>query len=158
MKSKSSASMNILRISLFLIVIGFILPVGCKTNGFQAAHGILGNNDLGKGAILLGSINDFYAYLLFAVFILTTIGFVITFISKINNNFLFSFLCLIVSLIFMVIIFLKLKVYFNFNEFNFYVDIVIPIKIELLIGGYFMMIGYIGGLCAFILNKLKVIE
>jgi hypothetical protein len=158
MKSIGSASINILRVALLLIFLGLFLPLGCKSNGFQVAQGILGNTDLGKGAIILESINDFYAYLLFAVFILAAIGFVITFISNVNSSSILAFLCLIVSLVFMIIILMKLKVYFDFKEFAFYVKIAVPIKIELLIGGYFMIIGYIGGILAFILNKLKIIE
>ena len=150
--------MNILRIALFLIFLGLILPLGCKANGFQVAQGILGNNDMGKGAIFLSPINDFYAYLFFAVFIIAAIGLVITFIKNINNSFLIAFLCLILSSVFMFIILLKFKIYFNINEFSFYINVAVPIKIELLIGGYFMIIGYIGGICTVILNKLKVIE
>jgi hypothetical protein len=159
MKSIGSISMNIMRIALFLIFLGLFLPLGCKANGFQVAQGILGNKDMGKGAIFLSPINDFYAFLLFAVFIIAAIGFVITFISNINNSFSIAFICLVVSSVFMFIILLKFKIYFNFNEFSFYVKAVgIPVKIQLLIGGYFMIIGYIGGACAFIFNKLKVIE
>lgn len=159
MKSIGSISMNIMRIALFLILLGLILPLGCKANGFQVAQGILGNKDMGKGAIFLSPINDFYAFLLFAVFIMAAIGLVITFIRNMDNSFLGAFVCLIVSAVFMFIILLKLKIYFNFNEFSFYIKAGgIPIKIELLIGGYFMIIGYIGGACAFILNKLNIIE
>ncbi len=159
MKSTGSISMNIMRIALFLIFLGLILPLGCKANGFQVAQGILGNKDMGKGAIFLESINDFYAYLFFAVFIIAAIGLIITFIRNINNSFLIAFVCLIVSSVFMFIILQKFKIYFNFNEFSFYVNAAgFPVKIELLIGGYFMIIGYIGGICAFIFNKLKIIE
>ncbi len=158
MKSIGSISMNILRVALFLIFLGLILPLGCKANGFQVAQGILGNNDMGKGAIFLGPINNFYAFLFLAVFIIAAIGLVITFISSIKNNFLIAFICLIVSFVFMFIVLLALKIYFNFKEFSFFVNVFIPVKIELLIGGYLMIIGYIGGIIAFILNKLKVIE
>jgi len=159
MKSIGSISMNIMRIALFLIFLGLILPLGCKANGFQVAQGIMGNKDMGKGAIVLEHINDFYAFLLFAVFIIAAIGLVITFISNIDNSFLIAFICLIVSLVFMFIILQKFKIYFNFNEFSFYIKAAgIPVKIELLIGGYFMIIGYIGGALAFILNKLNIIE
>lgn len=158
MKSMGSISMNILRIALLLIFLGLFLPLGCKSNGFQVAQGILGNADWAKGAIILNTINHFYAYLLFAVFIIAAIGLIITFMSNISNNFLFAFICLITSAVFMFIFLMKLKIYFNFNELSFYVDVIVPIKIKLLIGGYLMVIGYIGGACAFIFNKLKVIE
>jgi hypothetical protein len=156
MKSMGSASINILRIALLMIFLGLFLPLGCKANGFQIAQGIMGNNGTGKGAILLEPIGDFYAYLLFAVFILAAIGIIITFIGNLNQNLLLAFSCLILSLVFMIIILMKLKIYFNFNELGFYVNLAIPIKIELLAGGYFMIIGYIGGISAFILYKLKV--
>jgi hypothetical protein len=119
MKSTGSISMNILRIALFLIFLGFILPLGCKANGFQISQGILGNNDMGKGAILLSPINDFYAFLFFAVFIIAAIGLVITFKKNINNSFIIAFICLILSSVFMFIILLKFKIYFIINEFSF---------------------------------------
>jgi hypothetical protein len=150
--------MNILRIALLLIFLGIFLPLGCKSNGFEVAQGILGNGDMGKAAMFLEPINNFFGYLLIAVFIIAAIGFVISLISNINNNFTIAFVCLVVSFVFMVIILMKLNIYFNFNEFSFYVKGVIPVKISLLVGGYLMIIGYIGGTLAFILNKMNVLE
>jgi hypothetical protein len=158
MENRNSISLNILRAALFLISLGFILPLGCKSTGFEVAQGILGNYDLGKGEIILSSVNDFYAYLLYAVFIIAAVGLIITFVTSKNYNFSAAFICLIISLIFMFIILMKLKVYFNFNEFSFYVNFGIPQKIELLFGGYAMIIGYISGICVFILNILKIIK
>jgi hypothetical protein len=151
---KNLISINILRAAFFFIFLGLFLPLGCESSGFQIAQGILGKSDAGKNLISLQPVNDFYACLLFAVFIVAIIGFAMTFIRN-NKNFLFSFICLILSLVFMVITLIGLNVYFNFNEFSFYIKAPIPIKIELLVGGYLMIIGYISGIGAFIFGRLN---
>ena len=153
MKNSVSISMNLLRISLLLVFLGLFMPLGCKASGFQIAQGFLGNHD--DGGVYIKTVSNFYALLVFAVFIIAAIGLLITFISNINNNFLLAFGCLVISFVILFIVLVKLNVYFNFNNFSFYANKASPVKIELLIGGYIMIIGYIGGIIALVLNKSR---
>jgi hypothetical protein len=156
--SFGSLSLNIMRISFVLILLGLFLPVGCKSSGFQIAEGILGNSKLAKSAIFLSPVDNIYGYILLAVFVLALIGLILTFLGNVNTCFNLSIICLLVSLILLIIILIKFKIYFNFNDFAFYIKIVFPVKLNILTAGYSMIIGYISGIAAFLLNKLRIIE
>ncbi|MBN2546912.1 MAG: hypothetical protein JXB50_14015 [Spirochaetes bacterium] len=156
---KSSLALNILRISLFLVFIGLLLPISCNSNGYQMAQGILGNTEQAKNASFLSSVEDIYGYLMFGVFVFALIGLIITFLKNVNNNFYLGFACLIISFILILIIGNRLKIHFNFKEFKVYIIAGgIPIIVKLLIGWYSMIIGYILGTIGFILKILKKIN
>jgi hypothetical protein len=142
-------SVNILRICLVLIFIGLFLPVGCKSNGFQIAEGILGNSKIAKEAIFLAPVDDIYGYLLLGVFAFALVGFIASFFS---NSFYASFVFFTASLIFVIVILYHFKIYFNFNDLSFYIKIIFPLKLKLLLAGYGMVIGFVGGILAFIVK------
>jgi len=156
---KSSLALNILRISLFLVFIGLLLPISCNSNGYQMAQGILGNTEQAKKASFLSSVEDIYGYLMFGVFAFALMGLIITFLKNVNNNYFLGLACLAISFVLILIIEIKLKIHFNFKEFTFYIIAGgIPIVLKLLIGWYSMIIGYILGTVGFILKVLKKID
>ena len=54
----NSLSMNILRLSLLLVLIGIFTPIGCNSNGYQIAQGILGNKEQAGNVTFLASIEN----------------------------------------------------------------------------------------------------
>ncbi len=156
---KSSLALNILRISLFLVFIGLLLPISCNSTGYQMAQGILGNTEQAKDASFLSSIENIYGYLMFGVFLIPLLGLIITFLKNINNNYNLGLVCLIISFVLILIIGYRLKMHFNLKELKFYIIAGgIPITVKLLIGWYSMIIGYVLGTVGFILKILKKID
>jgi hypothetical protein len=101
--------MNILRLSFLLVLIGFFAPIGCSSNGYQIAQGILGNTKQAGNAAFLASIENLYGYVLFGVFVFALLGLLFTFLSKVNYNFILGFVCLAVSFLLLTIMALKYK-------------------------------------------------
>jgi len=156
---KNSLALNILRISLFLVFIGLLLPISCNSNGYQIAQGILGNTEQANKASFLSSVEDLYGFLMFGVFAFALVGLIITFLKNVDNNFYLGFACLAISFVLIIIIEIKLKIHLNFKEFTFYLTVgKMPIALKLLIGWYSMMIGYVLGTIGFILKILNKIE
>jgi len=152
---KNSLSLSILRVGLLLVLVGFFVPIGCNTNGYQIAQGILGSTQQAGNAIVLGSIEDLYGYLLLGVFISALLGLVITFLSKAHNNPLLETMGLALSFALLIIVVLRLESFRNSGVPHLILTI-IPIKVKLLIGGYSMAIGYLAGLVGITLRFLKI--
>jgi hypothetical protein len=152
---KMTLSVNILRLGLLLVLIGFFAPVGCDSNGYQIALGILGNTHQAGNARILGSIEDLFGYALFGVCGLAFLGLVFKFFYKVKRNFFFSSMCLAMSFILLAIVALKLKSFRDSTVVNLMLTI-IPIKLKLLIGGYSMAAGYLVGAVGLMLRKLKM--
>jgi hypothetical protein len=153
-----SLSVNILRLSLLLVLVGFFLPIGCNSNGYQLAQGILGNTQQAGNAIVLGSIEDSYGYLLFGVFVFAFLGLLFTFLSKTNNiSSIGGSIVLAVSFVLLTIVVLKLRSFLNSGVVHLVLTI-IPMELKILIGGYSMVIGYLVGLVGFVLKTFKIIE
>jgi hypothetical protein len=153
-----SFSVNILRLSLLLVLVGFFLPIGCNSNGYQLAQGILGNTQQAGNAIVLGSIEDSYGYLLFGVFVFAFLGLLFTFLSKTDNNSsIGGSIVLAVSFVLLTIVVLKLRSFLNSGVVHLVLTI-IPMELKILIGGYSMVIGYLVGLVGFVLKTFKIIE
>ena len=55
---KQSLSLNILRLCLLLVLIGFFLPVACDLSGYQIAQGILGHTQKDRRMPSLGRITS----------------------------------------------------------------------------------------------------
>lgn len=152
---KISLSLSILRVGLLLVLVGFFVPIGCNTNGYQIAQGILGSTQRAGNAIVLGSIEDLYGYLLLGVFISALLGLVITFLSKAHNNPLLETMGLALSFALLIIVVLRLESFRNSGVPHVILTI-IPIKVKLLIGGYSMAIGYLAGVVGITLRFLKI--
>ena len=152
---KYSLSINILRLSLLLVFIGIFSPIGCNSNGYQIAQGILGNKEQAGKVGFLAPVENVYGYILFGVFVFALAGLLFTFLSKVNDNFLIGFICLAVSFVLLIIIVLKFNSLQN-SKFLHFVLTIFPVKI--LIGGYFMVIGYLVGVIGFVLKTFKIIN
>lgn len=146
--------MNILRLGLLLVLVGFFAPVACDSNGYHIAQGILGNTQQAGNARILGAIEDLYGYALFGVFVFAFLGLVFTFFYRVNKNFFFGFICLALSFILLTIVALKLKSVRDSPVLHLMLTI-IPIRFKLLIGGYSMAAGYLAGVIGFVLQILK---
>jgi hypothetical protein len=152
---KNSLSMNILRLSLLLVLIGICIPIGCNSNGYQIAQGILGNKEQAGNVKSLASIENVYEYTLFGVFVFAFLGLLFSFLSKGKDGFLTGFICLAVSFVLMIIIVLKFNSLQN-SKFLHFILTIFPVKI--LIGGYLMAIGYLVGVIGFVLKTFKIIN
>ncbi len=150
-----SLSMNILRLGMLLVLIGFFAPLGCDTNGRQIAQGILGYEHQAGNARFLSSIENSYGYALFGVFAFALLGLIFTFLFKANHGYLLGSICLAVSLALLMIVLLRLKNYMDSGLVNFVLKI-FPIK--MLIGGYSIAAGYLVGVMGFTLKKLKIVR
>ncbi len=147
--------MNLLRLGLLLVLVGFFAPVGCELNGYQIAQGILGHTTRIGNATLLAPVPDFFGYLLFGVFILALAGLIITFLTRVQKSFLLGFLCLAVSFVMVVVVTLKFKAMREETVRHFLVTL-FRIKVNIQIGGYSMGAGYLAGAVGFILNTFKI--
>ena len=152
---KMTLSVNILRLGLLLVLIGFFAPVGCDSNGYQIALGILGNTQHAGNARILSSIEDLFGYALFGVCLCAFLGLVVTFFYKAKKKFFFSSICLALSFILLAIVALKLKSVRDSAVVHLMLTI-IPIRMKLLIGGYFMATGYLVGAAGVILKIFKM--
>jgi hypothetical protein len=153
---KSSLTMNVLRLGLLLVFIGLFTPISCNSSGYQIAQGILGNANQAGHAAFLSHIENSYGYVLFGVFALALLGLLITFLYKDKNSFYYGFFSLAVSFILVLIILNKFKIHFSSKEMIFYINVGMPIKVDLLFGWYSMIVGYIVGALAFILKIFKI--
>ncbi len=147
-----------LRGALILIFLGLVVPICCKSNGFQVSMEILGNGGSKMDIMSLGHINLIYGYMFLSVFIFAALGFIISFLSKVKYIFLYSSVCLIVSAILLFIFLYKIQVYFDFSEFGFFVKTVASTKIKLLFGAYLMIVGYLLGIVTIILKLVRGIN
>ena len=152
---KNSLAINFLRLSFLLVLIGIFTPIGCNSNGYQIAQGILGNTKQAGNAKSLASIENVYGCILFGVFVVAFLGLLFTFLSKGKDNLFLGFICLAVSSVLLIIIVLKFKSMINSGVLHFILTI-FPVKI--LIGGYFMVIGYLVGVIGFVLKTFKIIN
>ena len=152
---KNSLSLSILRLSLLLVLVGFFVPIGCDSNGYQIAQGIVGSTKQAGNAIFLESIENPYGYLLFGVFVFALLGLLFTFLGKAKNNFLLGSAGFAVSLIMLIIVVLRIKSFRDSGLLHLVLTI-IPIKVKLLIGGYSMAIGYLAGVIGLALRFLKI--
>ena len=150
-------SVNVLRLSLLLVLIGLFTPICCDLNGYRIAQGILGNAKRAGNAIFLASIGDFYGYVLFGVFAFAFLGIVFTFLSKVNHDFILASLCLAASFVLLLLLALRIK-HFGDSWFLQVVQKTILGKVKLLIGGYSMGLGYLVGVIGFVLRTVKIIK
>ncbi len=148
-----SLSVNILRLGILLVLIGFFAPLGCDTNGRQIAQGILGYEHQAGNARFLSSIENSYGYVLFGVFAFALSGLIFTFLFKANYNYLSGSICLAVSLALLTIVLLRLKTFLDSGLVNFALKI-FPIKMQ--IGSYSIAAGYMVGAIGFALKTLKI--
>ncbi len=146
---KRSLSLNILRVSLLLVLLGFFLPVACDLNGRQIAQGILGEPQQAGNGWLLGAIENAYGYFMYAVFGCAAIGLLLTFIPGIKSVYFRSFLFLVASFLFFTVVLLKFLAIRNGIILGFLVT-TFNIRVKVLIGGYFMAGGYLTALIGFI--------
>lgn len=145
------SAMNLLRLALGLVIIGFFLPIGCKSNGVDIANGILGKSGLISNTTFMRVVDDIYGYLLFGVIILVVAALVITFLSKLDNNFLIASILMGVSLGIIIFLLITFDIEFNFKKFIFtYKGFG---KINFLPGFYLMFAGYALGIVTFILKS-----
>lgn len=152
---KISFSMGILRLGLLLVLVGFFVPVGCDSSGYQIAQGILGNTPQAGNAIVLGSIEDFYGYLLIGVFVFALLGLLCTFLGKMTNSFLIGSVGFAASFVMLIMVVLRIKSFRDSGVLHLILTI-IPIKVKLLIGGYSMATGYLAGVIGLSLKLLKI--
>lgn len=153
---KSSITMNVLRLGLLLVFIGLFTPISCKSNGYQIAQGILGNANQAGHAEFLSHVGNIYGYVLFGVFALALIGLLITFLYKKENSFYYALVSLVASFVLALIILHKFNIHFDSKEMIFYINVGMPIKVDLLFGWYSMIAGYLAGALAFILKIFKI--
>jgi hypothetical protein len=151
---KNPLSLSLLRVGLLLVLIGFFAPLACDTSGYQLAQGILGNTHPAGNAVVFGSIENIYGYLLLGVFISALLGLVLTFVSRARNNPLLETMGLAVSFVLLIIVALRLKT-FRDSGVPQLVLAVIPIKVKMLIGGYSMAAGYLAGVVGTVLRFLR---
>jgi hypothetical protein len=151
----NSLAMNILRLSLLLVLIGIFTPIGCNSNGYRLAQGILGNKEQAGDVKILASVENVYGYILLGVFAFALAGLLFTFLSKVKDNYVLGLICLAVSFVFMIITVLKFNALQN-SKFTHFILTIFPVKI--LIGGYLMAIGYLVGVIGFVLKTCKIIN
>ena len=151
---KTPLSLSILRLGFLLVLIGFFAPIACDTSGYQLAQGILGNAHQAGNAVFLGSIEHIYGYLLLGVFIFALVGLVITFVSKAPHKALLESACLAVSLVFLMLVALRIKSFRDSGLLHLVLTI-IPVKIKILVGGYSMAAGYLAGLAGIVLRFMR---
>jgi hypothetical protein len=150
-------SMNVLRLSLLLVLIGLFAPICCDLNGYRIAQGILGNAKRAGNAIFLASIEDLYGYFLFGVFVFGFLGIVLTFLRKVDLGFILGSLCLAASFVLLLLLALRIKSLRD-SWFVQIVQKIIPGKAKFLIGGYSMGLGYLVGVIGFVLKNVKIIK
>jgi hypothetical protein len=144
--------MSILRLGFLLVLVGLVAPIGCNLNGYQIAQGMMGK---GTGnAMLLHSIGGIYGYALIGVFLFAFVGLLLTFVGKLGFNFLLGFICLVVSFILLTIVAHKL-ISQSEQALTHFLTTFFRIKVKILIGGYFMAIGYLAGVVAFFLRAFQ---
>jgi hypothetical protein len=146
--------LSILRVGFLLVLIGFFAPICCDMSGYQLAQGILGNAHQAGKAIFLGSIEDFYGYLLFGVFILALLGLVLTFLGGVRDSPLIASVGLAVSCVLLIIVAVRLRTFRDTGVVNLALTI-IPIKLKPLIGAYSMAVGYLAGLVGTVLRFMR---
>lgn len=140
---------NLLRLGFLLIILGFFMPVGCKSTGFSLSMGVIGKAKFGTSAMIFSPIDDIYGYMMFGIVIIALVGLVITFISNIKENYMISLICMAVCCVLMCIIMFKFNFYFNFKDFAFH-NKYWPGKIDFGIGVYLMILGFISGVVSLI--------
>jgi len=154
MSVKASLSLSILRVGLLLVLIGFFAPIACDTSGYQLAQGILGNTHQAGNAIILGSIEDIYGYLLLGVFVFALLGLVLTFVSKAPQRALLETACLMLSFVLLIAVVLRIKSFRDSGLLHLVLTI-IPVKIKPLVGAYSIAAGYLAGLAGTILRFMR---
>lgn len=151
---KTLLSRSILRLGFLLVLLGFFLPIACTMNGYQLAQGILGNMHQAGNAIVFGSIEDVYGYLLFGVFIFALLGLVFTFLSGARYSPLMASICLAVSFALLIVVAVRLKSFRDSGILKLALTI-IPINVKPLIGAYSMAVGYLAGAVGTVLRFLR---
>jgi len=154
---KRLSAVNILRVGLLLVILGFFLPVACHLNGHQVAQGILGQNQSHLNAGFLNSMGDAYGYLLFGVYGLALAGLVLTLAFRTTRGYRFGLACLLASLLLLVVLLLKFQSIRNTPVVHFFLT-TFQIKFTVLIGGYSMGLGYLAGIVGFVLKRTKRIQ
>jgi hypothetical protein len=154
---KQSLSLNVLRLCLLLVLIGFFLPVACDLSGYQIAQGILGHTQKAQNAKLLELIEDSYGYFLFGVPTFALLGLVLTFAVKAVSGYHFGLLSLAVSFVFLSIVALKFQSLRNTPLLHFLVT-TFYLRVKILLGGYSMATGYLAGVIGFVLRMSKLIQ
>ena len=154
---KRTMSMNVLRLSLLLVLIGLFAPICCDLNGYRIAQGILGNAKQAGNAIFLASIEDGYGYVLLGVFVFGFLGIAFTFLRKVDRGFTLGSLCLAASFVLLLLLALRIKSLGD-SWFLQIVQKIIPAKVRLLIGGYSMGLGYLAGVTGFVLRAVKILK
>jgi hypothetical protein len=140
--SMKSISMNVFRFGVLLILVGFFAPISCSSNGHQIAQGIMGNGDQAGNVIFLSSIEDFYGYFMYGVLVFAIAGLILTLVDDANHGFLLRSLCLAMSLALLMAVFLRLRTFRNTGLLGFALE-TLHYKLELLIGGYLIIAGYL---------------
>jgi hypothetical protein len=151
---KTSLSLSILRLGFLLVLIGFFAPIACDTSGYQLAQGILGNTHQAGKAIVLGSIEDVYGYLLLGVFIIALMGLVLTFLSGVPHSPLLASAGLVVSCVLLIIVAVRLKSFRDSGIVKLALTVT-QIKLKPLIGAYSMAAGYLAGLAGTVLRFMR---
>jgi hypothetical protein len=149
-----SLTMNILRVSLLLIFFGLFMPIGCDSSGLGISMGILGKGDAAMG---FGVVQDVYAFVFLGVFVVAILGILYSFMKDDTfGTFLFAAGSFILALIILV----RFRIYFDFSNFAFYIKIFgnTGLRVDFQIGGYLMIIGFLGAGAVFILNKMRIIK
>jgi hypothetical protein len=154
---KQSLSLNILRLCLLLVIIGFFLPVACDLSGYQMAQGILGHAQKAQNAKLLESIEDSYGYFLFGVPTLAFLGLILTFAVKAVSGYHFGLLSLAVSFLFLGVVALKFQSLRNTPLLHFFIA-TFHLRVKILLGGYSMATGYLAGVIGYALRMSKLIQ
>jgi hypothetical protein len=146
---KRSHSLNILRVSLLLVLLGFFLPVACDLNGRQIAQSILGEPHQAGNDRLLGAIRDSYGYFLFAVFGCAGIGLLLTFIPGIKSGYYSGLIFLAASFMLAAVVLLKFLAIKN-GVFLGFLMTTFNIRVKVHIGGYSMAAGYLTALISYV--------
>jgi hypothetical protein len=154
---KQSLSLNILRLCLLLVLIGFFLPVACDLSGYQIAQGILGHTQRARNAQLLESIEDPYGYFLFGVPSFALLGLVLTFAVRSVSGYHVGLLSLAASFLLLSVVALKFQSLRN-TAFLHFLMTTFHIKVKILLGGYSMAAGYLAAMIGFILRMSKSIQ
>jgi len=154
---KKFSAVNILRLGLLLVILGFFLPVACHLNGHQVAQGILGHAQPAWNASLLGSMDNAYGFLLYCVYGFALMGLLLTLVVRTMRGYHFGLSCLAVSLVLLIVILLKLQSVRDTPVVDFFIT-VFQIKFTILIGGYSMGMGYLAGIVGFALKLAKKVH
>jgi hypothetical protein len=149
-----SISLNILRVSLILVLLGFFLPVACDLNGRQIGQAILGESHQAVNARILGVIANFYGYFLFAAFGCAAAGLLLTFIPRIRFGYYGGLLFMAASFVFFVLVLLEFLAIREGAVLGFLIT-TFNLRVTVLIGGYSMAAGYLAAVISLVVKIIR---